>query len=58
VKADCGYYGRSRGWGLRRRSLPAVVVKGGSMKRIQKLTWLVASTAIIARRVFRAPAAA
>jgi hypothetical protein len=44
--------------GLRRRSLPAVVVKGGSMKRIQKLTWLVASTAIIARRVFRAPAAA
>jgi hypothetical protein len=44
--------------GLRRRSPPAVVVKGGSMKRIQKLTWLVASTAIIARRAFRAPAAA
>jgi hypothetical protein len=42
--------------GLRRRSLPAVVVK--PMKRIQKLTWLVASTAIIARRAFRAPAAA
>jgi len=28
------------------------------MTRIQKLRWLVASTAIIARRVFSAPAAA
>lgn len=37
----------------------AAVVKGGRRVRgIQKLTWVVASTAIIARRVFGAPTAA